>query len=85
MYTFVVANTKTEKRLRDYISLRNDVKYKLDRLSIEPRKANGAHLLHGTFVGKWACWLGSNIRMIYIIDDKQRKIIILAVGSHKIY
>ena len=85
MYEFVVANTKTEKRLRLYISIRNDVKDKLDRLKIDPRRSSGAHPLHGTLFGKWACWLGSNIRMIYLIDDSLRTITILAVGNHKIY
>ncbi|HLC72019.1 MAG TPA: type II toxin-antitoxin system mRNA interferase toxin, RelE/StbE family [Candidatus Nanoarchaeia archaeon] len=85
MYTFVVANIKTEKKLREYLSLRNDVKEKIDRLRIEPRKANGAHPLHGALAGKWACWLGSNIRMIYLIDDEREEIIVMAVGSHKIY
>lgn len=85
MYTLFVANSKTEKRLQEYISFRNDISEKLDRLKIEPRRANGAHNLHGKLEGKWACWLGSNIRLIYIIDDANRKIIILAVGSHKVY
>ncbi len=85
MYLLVVANTKTEKRLREYLSLRNDIKDKLDKLRIEPRRVNGAHPLHGALAGKWACWLGSNIRMIYIIDDARREIIVMAVGSHKIY
>lgn len=34
---------------------------------------------------KWACWLGSNIRAIYSINDKEEMIIIEAVGTHKIY
>ena len=62
-----------------------DIKDKIERLKIEPRKTNGAHLLHGKLAGKWSCWLGSNIRMIYIIDDRDESIIIEAVGSHKIY
>ena len=85
MYKIFTANTKTEKRLKEYISLRNDIKEKLDKLKIEPRRANGAHPLHGRLEGKWSCWLGYNIRMIYSIDDKEGIIIIEAVGSHKIY
>ena len=85
MYKIFTANTKTEKRLKEYISLRNDIKEKLDRLKIEPRRANGAHPLHGRLEGKWGCWLGYNIRMIYSIDDRQEMIIIEAVGSHKVY
>lgn len=71
--------------MKEYLSFRNDIREKLDRLKIEPRKANGAHPLHGRLEGKWSCWLGSNIRMVYIIDDEEELIIIEAVGSHKIY
>ena len=85
MYRIFTANSKTEKILQECISLRNDIKEKLDKLKLEPRRANGAHPLHGKLKGKWSCWLGSNIRMIYIINEKEKKIIIEAVGSHKIY
>lgn len=85
MYQLVTANSKTEKILLKYISFRDDIKNKLDKLKVEPRTANGAHPLHGRLVGKWACWLGSNIRMIYSIDENARRIVIEAVGSHKIY
>jgi addiction module RelE/StbE family toxin len=85
MYQIYTANTKTEKRLQEHISIRQDVAEKLDRLKEEPRKANGAHPLHGRLTGKWSCWLGSNIRMIYRIDDIKRIIIVEAVGSHKVY
>ena len=85
MYKIFTANAKTEKRLLEYFSLRQDIKEKLERLKESPRKANGAHSLHGRLDGKWACWLGSNIRAIYSIDDKRKIIIIEAVGSHKIY
>ena len=85
MYNLFTANNKTEKILYEYFSFRRDIKEKLDKLKIEPRKANGAHPLHGKLYGKWGCWLGSNIRMIYSIDNKKKIIIIEAVGSHKIY
>ncbi len=85
MYEIYTANSKTEKRLSNYISMRGDIKNKIDRLKFEPRKANGAHPLHGKLSEKWACWLGANIRVIYIINDKDRIITIIAVGSHKIY
>lgn len=84
-YRIYTANSKTEKRLLEYASLRQDIKDKLDRLKEEPRRANGAHPLHGRLTGKWSCWLGSNIRLIYSIDDKNQIIIVEAVGSHKIY
>ena len=58
---------------------------KLDRLKINPRKECGAHPLHGKLKGKWACWLGLNVRMTYIIDDVKRIIWVEDVGTHKIY
>lgn len=85
MYALYTANSKTEKRLKEYINQRGDIKAKLDRLKENPCKANGAHPLHGRLAGKWACWLGSNIRAIYIIDEKDKIVIIEAVGTHKIY
>ena len=85
MYEFYVANSRAEKNLREAIQNRNDVKDKLDRLKNNPRTEAGAHPLHGKLKGKWACWLGSDIRMIYSIDDEKKQIIIEAVGSHKIY
>ena len=85
MYQIFTANSKTEKILQEYIHSRNDIKDKLDRLKENPFKANGAHPLHGRLDNKWACWLGSNIRMIYSVDSKNKKIITEAVGTHKIY
>jgi len=85
MYSLFTENSKTEKRLREYIISRKDIKDKLDRLKENPRKANGAHQLHGKLIGKWAYWLGSNIRIVYIIDEVKKSIIIEAVGTHKIY
>ena len=58
MYKLFTANDKAEKRLRDYIELRKDVKNKLERLKLDPRKELGAHPLHGFLKGKWGCWLG---------------------------
>jgi addiction module RelE/StbE family toxin len=85
MYELFVANSKTEKILRKYISSRPDIKNKLDRLKENPLKSLGAHPLHGKLKGKYACWLGSNIRAIYTINEKEKSIIIQAIGTHKIY
>ena len=85
MYDLFTANSKTERRLKEYIASRNDIKNKLEKLKQDPHKANGAHTLHGRLAGKWACWLGSNIRIIYSINDKSNSIIIEAAGTHKIY
>lgn len=85
MYTLLIANDKAEKRLREYIQQREDIKNKLDRLKTDPRRELDAHPLHGRLDGKWSCWLGSNLRMIYSIDDKNQTIIIEAIGTHKEY
>lgn len=85
MYEIYTANNKTEKTLRHHIKERQDIKSKLQRLKQSPRTEIGAHPLHGRLEGKWSCWLGSNIRMIYSIDDSKKKIIVEAIGTHKVY
>lgn len=85
MYEIYTANNKTEKLLKHYIKERQDVKAKLQRLKQSPRTEIGAHPLHGRLAGKWGCWLGSNIRMVYSIDDTNKRIIVEAAGTHKIY
>ncbi len=85
MYEIYIANRKTEKKLQEYLQLRADIPGKLDRLKLDPRKELDAHPLHGRLAGKWSCWLGSNIRMIYSIDDIKQQIIVEAVGSHQVY
>ncbi len=85
MYKIFISNKKVKKKLNRYISERRDIPSKLDRLKTNPRKECGAHPLHGKLKGKWACWLGSNIRMIYVIDDKNQIIFAEDVGNHKIY
>ena len=85
MYSLFTANSKTEKRLQEYIKLRKDIINKLERLKKDPRGELGAHPLHGRLAGKWSCWLGSNIRIVYVIDDLNKKIIVEAVGTHKLY
>ena len=79
------ASKKVEKKLREHMTLRSDIAGKLDRLKLNPRKEVGAHPLHGRLVGKWACWLGSNIRLVYSIDDDNKLIILQAIGTHNIY
>ena len=58
MYEVYASNSKTEKRINNYISAREDIRNKIIRLKDEPRRANGAHPLRGKLQGKWACWLG---------------------------
>jgi addiction module RelE/StbE family toxin len=85
MYKLFIANSKTEKLLKKYISLKSEIKNKLNKLKENPKKSLGAHPLHGKLKGKWACWLGSNIRAIYKISNENKTIIIEAIGTHKIY
>ncbi|MBI3334742.1 hypothetical protein HYZ97_04610 [Candidatus Pacearchaeota archaeon] len=85
MYTLCTAHSTVEKRLRDYLSSRKDIRRKLDLLRENPHRANGAHKLHGRLGGKYACWLGSNIRIIYIIRELKKEVVIEAIGTHKIY
>ncbi|MBS3171807.1 type II toxin-antitoxin system mRNA interferase toxin, RelE/StbE family [Candidatus Woesearchaeota archaeon] len=85
MYEIYPANKRVEKKLEEIKNSRNDVFEKLKNLKENPRENSGAHPLHGRLQGKWACWLGSNLRIIYIIDDKSKRIDVLAAGSHKVY
>jgi hypothetical protein len=46
MYEIMTRNKKVEKRLYDYINQRNDIRDKLKRLKMSPRKECDAHPLH---------------------------------------
>lgn len=85
MYKLFTANSKTRKRLRNYLNARKSIANMLDRLRQNPMTELGAHRLHGRLKGKWGCWLGANIRMIYSINEEEKIIIVEAVGTHKIY
>jgi len=85
MYHIYPANKRVEKRLEELKENRHDVVEKLRKLKENPRENSGAHPLHGRLQGMWACWLGSNLRIIYCIDDTSKRIDVLAVCSHKIY
>lgn len=85
MYEIKTRNKNVKKKLEDYISRNESIKDKLERLRQNPRVNAGAHPLHGKLKGKWACWLGSNIRMIYKINDSEKEVVVEAAGSHKVY
>jgi len=85
MYKFTTGSNKAEKQFYQFIISREGIRNKLERLKLDPRKEIGAHKLKGKLEGKWSCVLGSDIRMIYEIDDINMEIIVVAVGSHKIY
>ena len=85
MYIFTYRNRKIQRLVTFYTSSRRDIIEKLKRLQVDPRRELDAHPLHGPLTGQWSCWLGSNLRMTYIIDDDQKLIIVQAIGTHKIY
>ena len=85
MYEIYLASKKVEKILGKLLKIRNDIEDKLRKLKIDPRRNAGAHPLHGPLSDKWSCWLGSNIRIIYTIDDINKRIEIEAVGTHRVY
>ncbi|MBI2499118.1 type II toxin-antitoxin system mRNA interferase toxin, RelE/StbE family [Candidatus Woesearchaeota archaeon] len=85
LYELFPANKRVEKKLKELIETRKDILEKLRKLKENPRENVGAHPLHGPLAGRWSCWLGSNLRIIYIINDSERKIEMVAVGTHKIY
>jgi len=85
MYDIYPANKKVEKFLGKLMKRRKDIIEKLTRLKDDSRRNLDAHPLHGHLAGKWSCWLGSNIRIIYVIDDENKRVEIEAVGSHNIY
>jgi len=85
MYEIKPANKKTEKKINEYKERRNDIYRKLEALQENPREANAAHPLKGRLAGKWACWLGSNIRIVYFINEENKWIEIENIGTHKIY
>lgn len=83
MYEVTTISKRAEKEFYKYLN--DKISKKLKLLQENPRKNLGAHPLHGKLKGKWSCWLGSNIRIIYEIDEILKEIIVFSVGSHKIY
>lgn len=83
MYKLTTRSKKAEKQFYEIINFRESIPSKLEKLRNDPRKELGAHKLRGKLEGKWACSLGYDIRMVYEIDDKNREIVVVAVGSHK--
>ena len=85
MYTLTTRSRRAEKQFYDFVNSREGIPKKLENLKRDPRRELGAHKLRGKLEGKWSCSLGFDIRMVYEIDDENKEIIIVAVGSHKIY
>jgi addiction module RelE/StbE family toxin len=85
MYVFVAINKRVDKKYTYYLQLRQDIRNKLQKVAESPRYACDSHPLHGHLDGKWGCWLGSNIRMVYEIRDETKEIIVFSIGSHTVY
>ena len=85
MYTLTTRSKKAEKQFTDFFASRKSILGKLEKLKTNPRKYLYAHKLKGKLDGKWSCSLGYDIRMVYEIDDNMKEIIVVAIGTHKIY
>ena len=83
MYSFTTRSKKAEKQFYEILNSREGIKSKLELLQSEPRKQFNAHKLKGKLEGKWSCYLGSDIRLVYEIDDKNLEIVVVAAGTHK--
>ncbi len=83
MYKLATRSKKAEKQFYSYIN--EIISDKLKSLMQNPRTELDAHKLKGKLKGKWSCSLGYDLRMIYEIDDDKKEIVVVAVGSHKIY
>lgn len=85
MYKITTRSKKAERQYYEVLTTRPAISVKLEQLKAAPRNALYAHKLKGKLGGKWSCYLGWDIRIIYEIDDEKREIIVVAAGSHKIY
>lgn len=85
MYKITTRSKRAEKQFYQVLNSREGIPEKLEKLKENPRGELDAHKLKGKLKGKWSCSLGSDIRVVYEIDDENKEIIVAAVGSHKIY
>ncbi|MBI2558881.1 type II toxin-antitoxin system mRNA interferase toxin, RelE/StbE family [Candidatus Woesearchaeota archaeon] len=85
MYKSSTRSKRAEKQFYNVINSREGVAEKLEKLKNDPRRELDAHKLKGKLEGKWSCSLGYDIRMLYEIDDENKEIVVVTVGSHKIY
>ena len=83
MYSFTTRSKKAEKQFYEILNSREGIKEKLEKLKSDPRVMFSAHKLKGRLEGKWSCYLGYDIRLVYEIDDANKEIIVVATGSHK--
>ena len=85
VYKITTRSRKAEKQFYAVFHSQQGVSLKLQKLQQNPRRELDAHKLKGKLAGKWSCWLGSDLRMVFEIDDENKEIVVVAVGSHKIY
>jgi len=85
MYNITTRSQRAEKQFREALYSRPGISQKLENFRLDPRRHLDAHKLKGKLDGKWSCSLGWDLRMIYEIDDDTKEIIVVAVGSHKVY
>ena len=83
MYKFTTRSKKAEKQFYEVLNSREVIQTKLEQLGNDPRAQFNAHKLKGKLEGKWSCYLGFDIRLVYEIDDQNKEIIVVAAGSHK--
>ena len=83
MYNLTTRSKKAEKQFYGVLSSREAIRTKLEMLRNDPRGQFNAHKLKGKLEGKWSCYLGYDIRIVYEIDDENKEIVVVAAGSHK--
>ena len=83
MYNLTTRSKKAEKQFYEVLSSRESIRTKLEMLRNDPRGHFNAHKLKGKLEGKWSCYLGYDIRIVYEIDDENKEIVVVAAGSHK--
>ena len=66
MYNLTTRSKKAEKQFYEVLSSREAIRTKLEMLRNDPRG------------GKWSCYLGYDIRLVYEIDDENKEIVVVA-------
>lgn len=82
-YEITTKSKKAEKQYYEALQSNSTMSEKLEKLKENPRGYLDAHKLQGKLAGLWSCWLGSNLRMVYKINDETKEIIVFSVGTHK--
>ena len=83
MYKLTTRSKKTERQVYEVLNSREAISEKLQKLQADPRGQFSAHKLKGKLEGKWSCYLGYDIRLVYEIDDENKEIVVVAAGTHK--